>query len=430
MGKYKASLSGTRQVFSFTLTQMCKSRGNLVSLVILLVLMVVSMPAMTFFQQRTGGGEETESDLPALVNLVDESDLSLTSAVKQLPEWSGVTLVPEEEAEAQATVTGSLPAYTITVTGSASGDALRALEESLRQAVENLRLQAAGLTAEQLAILDGGLQIHTPQTDDAAVDEEPIVVDVDDDMSNFWLQYGYSIAVMILCLMSASYVIRAVIEEKSSRLVELLLVSMEPMALLLGKVLAAMVYVLGLLAVLAAGWGISLAVTAAIFGGEAVTSITSGIAGLIPLIQEQGVWAVAVVLISLTLGYLTMSLLGGLSGASCSQMEEMNAASGAVMTLTMAGYLASCVVSALPGKGVALLSTLCPVLSLFCAPVQYLKGAVSLPWLLVSWLIQLVLVVALAWLSGRVYARLIIYNGKRLNWRQILTMARGGKEGA
>ena len=46
------------------------------------------------------------------------------------------------------------------------------------------------------------------------------------------------------------------------------------------------------------------------------------------------------------------------------------------------------------------------------------------------WLIQLVLVVALAWLSGRVYARLIIYNGKRLNWRQILTMARGGKEGA
>lgn len=61
----------------------------------------------------------------------------------------------------------------------------------------------------------------------------------------------------------------------------------------------------------------------------------------------------AVLLVSLALGYLTMSIIGGVAGACCSGMEEAGEATGPVMLLTMAGYLASCVVGGVPSGTVA-----------------------------------------------------------------------------
>ena len=55
--------------------------------------------------------------------------------------------------------------------------------------------------------------------------------------TGFTVQYAYAIVVLMLCLFSSAYVVRAIAEEKSSRLVELLMVSVRPLALLLGKVL-------------------------------------------------------------------------------------------------------------------------------------------------------------------------------------------------
>ena len=66
--------------------------------------------------------------------------------------------------------------------------------------------------------------------------------------ANFAIQYGYSIVVMILCLLSASFIIRCIVTEKDSKLIELLMVSVSPLALLLGKILAVMTYVLIMIA--------------------------------------------------------------------------------------------------------------------------------------------------------------------------------------
>jgi len=164
-----------------------------------------------------------------------------------------------------------------------------------------------------------------------------------------------------------------------------------------------------------------------------VSNITGVIASVLPELQLDPLHLLlygVVLVVSLLLGYLTMSLIGGLSGACCTSLEDAGSASGTVTGITMVGYLAACVVSAIPGRGVALFSALCPVLSMFCAPVQYVQGNVGLWVLLVSWIIQAALVAALAWLSARVYADLIIYRGSRVKWKQLLVMARSGKEAA
>ena len=200
-----------------------------------------------------------------------------------------------------------------------------------------------------------------------------------------------------------------------------------------GKILAAMVYTFGMLLLMVCAWAGSLAITAAIFGADAVGGILSVLRGVLPSLQTDPVHLLVlglVLLLSLLLGYLTMSMVGGLSGACCGSMDDMGSAAGTVTMVTMVGYLGACVVSALPGRAVAVFSALCPVLSIFCAPVQYVRGNIGWWLLLLSWLIQALLVAALAWLSARVYADLIIHRGNRIKMKELLRMAGSGKEAA
>lgn len=435
--KLRERLAGTGQVFSFTLRQFLRNKANTVTLAVMLLLVLASMPVLTWVQ---GGEAEAADRAPfATVGVSNRTDLKLDLTLLTEDEyWRGVTVVyPPQSADAGVNITFENGAYLVTVTAAEEGaeEALERLQWDMAYCVDMARIAAAGVSDAQLSVLWSDYNVVLPGAAEGELlpAEEYIEFDGDDAMDGFWVQYGYAIAVMMLCLMSAGYVIRAVIEEKGSRLIELLLLSVRPLALLTGKILAAMVYSFALLLAMVAAWAASLGLTALIFGAGSVSRITGAITAVLPEVQTDAAHLLlygAVLAVSLLLGYLTMSLIGGLSGACCSSLEEAGSASGTVTLIIMAGYLAACVTSAIPGKGVALLSSLCPVVSMFCAPVQFVQGGIGLWALLLSWLIQLLLVAALAWLSARVYADLIIYRGSRIKWRQLLRMARSGKEAA
>ena len=403
-------LSGTGQVYRFTLSQLLKSRANRVTLIIMVLLAAVSMPLTALL-----GGETPEtSDTAGLasVRVDNRTDLALDFSGDAY--WADTDFsAGAGEPDAVVTITGDETGYQVAVVGSESAHAgeLSQLAETARQAVRNACLQAAGLSSRQLEALT------------ASTGEE------DSHEDGFWVQYGYSILAMILCLMSASYVIRAVVEEKDSRLVELLLVSAKPMALLAGKILAVMAFTFGWLLAMLAGFGVSCGLTAGLMGPGVLQKQLSGLLAAVPRVQEdlwQAAGVLLVLLVSLGLGYLTMSLIGGVAGACCSGMEEAGEATGPVMLLTMAGYLASCVVGAVPSGPVAVFSTLCPVVSIFCAPVQFAGGNVSFWLVLASWAIQAAVIWGLLTLASRVYAGLIVHRGSRVKLRELMSMAKGG----
>lgn len=403
-------LSGTGQVYRFTLSQLLKSRANRVTLIIVVLLAAVSMPLTALL-----GGETPEtSDTAGLasVRVDNRTDLALDFSGDAY--WADTDFsAGAGEPDAVVTITGDETGYQVAVVGSESAHAgeLSQLAETARQAVRNACLQAAGLSSRQLEALT------------ASTGEE------DSHEDGFWVQYGYSILAMILCLMSASYVIRAVVEEKDSRLVELLLVSVKPMALLAGKILAVMAFTFGWLLAMLAGFGVSCGLTAGLMGPGVLQKQLSGLLAAVPRVQEdlwQAAGVLLVLLVSLGLGYLTMSLIGGVAGACCSGMEEAGEATGPVMLLTMTGYLASCVVGAVPSGPVAVFSTLCPVVSIFCAPVQFAGGNVSFWLVLASWAIQAAVIWGLLTLASRVYAGLIVHRGSRVKLRELMSMAKGG----
>lgn len=403
-------LSGTGQVYRFTLSQLLKSRANRVTLIIMVLLAAVSMPLTALL-----GGETPEtSDTAGLASVRVDNRTDLVLDFSGDAYWADTDFSADAgEPDAVVTVTGDETGYQVAVVGSESTDAgeLSQLAETARQAVRDACLRAAGLSSRQLEAL-------TASTGEEDFHEE-----------GFWVQYGYSILAMILCLMSASYVIRAVVEEKDSRLVELLLVSVKPMALLAGKILAVMAFTFGWLLAMLAGLGVSCGLTAGLMGPGVLQKQLSGLLAAVPRVQEdlwQAAGVLLVLLVSLGLGYLTMSLIGGVAGACCSGMEEAGEATGPVMLLTMAGYLASCVVGAVPSGPVAVFSTLCPIVSIFCAPVQFAGGNVSIWLVLASWVIQAAVIWGLLTLASRVYAGLIVHRGSRVKLRELMSMAKGG----
>ncbi len=403
-------LSGTGQVYRFTLSQLLKSRANRVTLIIMVLLAAVSMPLTALL-----GGETPEtSDTAGLASVRVDNRTDLILDFSGDAYWADTDFSADAgEPDAVVTVTGDETGYQVAVVGSESAHAgeLSQLAETARQAVRDACLQAAGLSSRQLEALT------------ASTGEE------DSHEDGFWVQYGYSILAMILCLMSASYVIRAVVEEKDSRLVELLLVSVKPMALLAGKILAVMAFTFGWLLAMLAGFGVSCGLTAGLMGSGVLQKQLSGLLAAVPRVQEdlwQAAGVLLVLLVSLGLGYLTMSLIGGVAGACCSGMEDAGEATGPVMLLTMAGYLASCVVGAVPSGPVAVFSTLCPIVSIFCAPVQFAGGNVSFWLVLASWAIQAAVIWGLLTLASRVYAGLIVHRGSRVKLRELMSMAKGG----
>lgn len=403
-------LSGTGQVYRFTLSQLLKSRANRVTLIIMVLLAAVSMPLTALLGSETPETSDTAG--LASVRVDNRTDLALDFSGDAY--WADTDFSADAgEPDAVVTITGDETGYQVAVNGSETAHAgeLSQLAETARQAVRDACLRAAGLSSRQLEALT------------ASTGEE------DSHEDGFWVQYGYSILAMILCLMSASYVIRAVVEEKDSRLVELLLVSVKPMALLAGKILAVMAFTFGWLLAMLAGFGVSCGLTAGLMGSGVLQKQLSGLLAAVPRVQEdlwQAAGVLLVLLVSLGLGYLTMSLIGGVAGACCSGMEEAGEATGPVMLLTMAGYLASCVVGAVPSGPVAVFSTLCPVVSIFCAPVQFAGGNVSFWLVLASWAIQAAVIWGLLTLASRVYAGLIVHRGSRVKLRELMSMAKGG----
>lgn len=242
------------------------------------------------------------------------------------------------------------------------------------------------------------------------------------DGAGYLVQIAYSVLVMVISMMSVSYIIGAVAEEKTSKLVELLMVSVKPLALIAGKIISVMLYMLMTVALIALCFALSNALSAVFLGSSVSFFAGADLPGII------GAGNILAVLVSLLLGCLTFAIAAGLFGAGCSSTEDIQSAAGGCTIVIMLAYLASVVAGALGGT-VSTVCSLIPVLSVFCAPVQYALGGLSLPLLCLSWIIQAGCVALLALLCARIYAMLLIYRGSRVGLRQMLSMARvSGRE--
>ena len=241
--------------------------------------------------------------------------------------------------------------------------------------------------------------------------------------ARYVVQYGYSIVVMMICLFSCTFIIRAILEEKSSKLVETLLVSIKSDAMILGKILAVILFVFLMFGIMAVALVVSYFVTG-MFTSTAFVGAFLADMGITSEIFNIGFELIGIIIVSLLLACVLLSQISALSGASCSTMEDMESANMSATMLILVCYIAT--VIAIPfGSTPALPMSLIPFVSAFAAPTYYVTGDISFFILLVSWAIQIAMIAIVYRLSGKAYDSLIMYKGKPLKMIQIFRLALG-----
>jgi len=212
-----------------------------------------------------------------------------------------------------------------------------------------------------------------------------------------------AILVFIIVIRYGFGLLASVVQEKSGRVVELLLPTMRPVELMAGKVL---------------GSGIL------VFAQAAVLVVTALIAAQVtgsPILAGSGAGALAVDFVWVVLGFLFYGFLFAAGGSLASRTEDMQSVGFPLQIPLFIGYFAA--FTAL-GSGsvsplVKVLAYLPPTAPLDM-PVVAASGAASAWQVVLSMAITVAGIVVAAWVSATIFGRAILHTGTRLKARQVL----------
>ena len=200
---------------------------------------------------------------------------------------------------------------------------------------------------------------------------------------------GFSMVATILLFMQligfGVWVSMSIIEDKSSRIVEIILAKIRPRSLLFGKVLG-----LGVL-------GIALLV---LYGS--VGLITYRAFGKLEM--PAGVWAMLpVVVVAFAVGYLLYASLYAIAGAMAARMEDVQATSGVFNFVLVGAYMAAMSSGGNPTGTAARVFSLVPLTSPLVMPIRIADGRVAVIEVIVSLVLAAVATGLLLLLAERVY---------------------------
>ncbi|MEO3784911.1 ABC transporter permease [Actinocorallia sp. B10E7] len=272
------------------------------------------------------------------------------------------------------------------------------------------RLEAALSALAQQSALNGELVkagVDPAKVNQAVAGAAVEVVSLEgvDELRELRLGLAMGLAVLLFIMLQASGILVAqgVVEEKSSRVVELLLSSVRPWQLMAGKVLG-----LGLLGFLQMG----LVVAAGVGAQIATGALDLPVGDLAGTVVWSLVWFVA--------GYALYALLYAAAAATVSRQEDIGGVGAPIQVLLMAGYVMcfTLVPNDPDGLLVRILSfvplfapLLMPVRAVFGAPVW--EQALALG-------VSLVAVGALVWLAGRIYSNSVLRTGGRISLKEAM----------
>ena len=252
------------------------------------------------------------------------------------------------------------------------------------------RAVAAGINPEQLDALGEPVEVESVQIGIAA-GRSP------DDQAAAMVM---SILLLVAVATYGQLVLTGVVEEKSSRVVEVLLARMPARHLLAGKVTG-----IGLLGLAQ----LALTAVVALVATTAVASVD------IPAISGDVLaWVVA----WFVLGYVIYAMAYGALGSLASRVEDASGIAAPVTTVLIVGYWASLVaVSADPESGWSQLVSILPVTAPLAMPGRIALGTAAWWEPVLAVTLTVAAIAGLIAFAGRVYTGAILHTGPTLGLR-------------
>jgi len=374
-------------------------------------------------------------DEPPKVAVVVEADdvspdavvASVESALAGLGADENAEVVVEDDPAAaeQAVRDGDYDGL-LTVTRTEDGDL--AFEFLGSASPTNQIRQAASAAAQRIAVADRLSREGVAPEQQAQLFEPPAFeatpIDPDDARNEedfggaFILAYAIVILTFMGILTYGNWVAQSVAEEKSGRVMELLITAATPRQLLVGKVFGTG----------AAGLTQYLAIaTAAVIGYIASGPISEalGVAGDTPItLPDLDPSMIVTFGAFFLLGFLLYATLYAAAGSMVSRVEDAQQAAGPLIFLAVGGYLAAFSGLNEPDAQWVVVLSVIPFFSPYLMPARMLLTSPSAGEIALA-LVLLVVTVALALaIASRIYSAGVLLYGQRVSIRSVLRATR------
>ena len=319
----------------------------------------------------------------------------------------GVLLVDDSTA-----VSGELEYVGVNVGSPAEMSALR---RALAPVVIQFRLAESGVDPALVLRAMRPIELQTFKVSEGKVTGES-------GEASFLLAYVMSMLLYFALLLYGMQVMTSVVEEKTSRIMEVLVSSVSPFQMLLGKVIG-----VGSVALLQLGlWaGTAMVLTtfkapiAGLFGASPAAVADIGI----PTVRPD---MLVVFLLFFALGFIFYSALYAAVGSMCSSVQETQQAQMPVTLCIAAGLICMFALLSEPAGPLARILSLVPFVAPFVTPVRYSFNPLSWAELAASAAAMIVGVLAVVWVAERVYRVGILSYGKKATMREVARWVRTG----
>jgi ABC-2 type transport system permease protein len=371
-----------------------RSRGFLFSVLFTTALVVGSIvvPPLLF-----------GDDDPTPVGLVEPVpaglDTALLATAAQVDAELELRSYPDVAAADAALAAEEVDAVMVVPVDLSSSGEVRFAEDADDGLVSLVSLSVSAVRA-QAVLTEAGVD----PADLAAVQVPPTVVELEpstDDQEGQFLLANIGAVLILVGIFSFGFtVLTGVVEEKQSRVVEVVLSTVRPKDLLMGKVLG--IGILGIVQL--AIFGLAAVAAASFTGGIPLPSTTPG------AVLMLAVWFI--------LGYALYATALGFLGALASRMEEASNASTPVTVVAMVSYFAALFgVTNDPNGVVATVATYLPPSAPFVVPLRVAFDAISPIEIGLAMLSTIIGIYVLFSIGARVYAGAVLQTAGRMKLR-------------
>lgn len=224
----------------------------------------------------------------------------------------------------------------------------------------------------------------------------------------------YSLIMYVMIFLYGQSIGRSVVEEKNSRLMEMVLTCIHPEALIAGKVLA--MNVVAMLQIML--WVIGGAV--GFFAGDVVAKsmtpdyVNASMETLKAFAEGSSAFSPAAIVISVLatlIGFSVFSFIAAFVAAGIGKPEELANSMGMFNLFTITGYLVTYLLSAREARGTYILISLVPITSPFTLGAQVLVGNVSILIGALGLAVMVIACVVLAVFAAIRYRNKVFYTG-------------------
>ncbi len=315
--------------------------------------------------------------------------------------WDGILVVDES-----AVATGKVNYYGANV---GSMEDMQVLRASLTPVVITVRLQRAGVDPAVALGATTPVALETQKISDGKLTGQS-------GGATFALAYAMGFILYLALLLYGTQVMTSIIEEKSNRIIEVLVSSLTPFQMMLGKVVG-----VGLVSLTQLGiWGTA---------GVLLTTYKGAILGALGIASQNAggfqlptlpIGLVLVFLLFFALGFLLYSSAYAAVGSMCNTVQDTQQAQMPIMMFVIVGFFSTFALLKDPTGTFARVAGFIPPLAPFVIPVRYSLAPIPISELAISVVLTVLGMLAVVWLAARIYRVGILMYGKRASFRDVI----------